>query len=126
MSKLRERTAAEQIRNWCIHFTGLMNDTCKAGVEYKSVKLEHRAPDGLHAYPCFRDHDTHNCPLQQFMSVEEAEAVAAEQEKHIRQYFEDIAQDVCPICHKAFERKKQVGRCVYAEPCGHRLYQGRA
>lgn len=30
----------------------------------------------------------------------------------------------CPICHAKMERR-QVYRCVYAHPCGHRLYQGR-
>ena len=126
MSKLRERSAAEQIRGWCVNFTGLMNDQCRAGVEYKSVKVPQGGPDGLHGYPCFLDHDIHNCALQAFMTVEEAEAKAAEQEARIRQYFEEIATDVCPVCHKPFERKQQVGRCVYAEPCGHRMYQGKA
>lgn len=30
----------------------------------------------------------------------------------------------CPRCHAEITDKQQVGRCVYAEPCGHRLYQG--
>lgn len=37
----------------------------------------------------------------------------------------DQAPGTCPICGARMERERQVGRCVYAEPCGHRLYQGR-
>lgn len=36
-----------QLSNRCIHFTGLMNDCCKAGVLYKDVKIK---PQG--AYMC--------------------------------------------------------------------------
>lgn len=32
---------------------------------------------------------------------------------------------VCCECGGNITKKVQVGRCVYAEPCGHRLYQGR-
>jgi hypothetical protein len=38
-------------------------------------------------------------------------------------YFDEIAKGICPIC-KGIMTKEQVGRCVYANPCGHRLYQG--
>ena len=31
----------------------------------------------------------------------------------------------CPHCGKPVERERQAGHCVYGEPCGHRLYQGR-
>jgi len=30
----------------------------------------------------------------------------------------------CIHCRAPIERKEQVGRCVYARPCGHRQYQG--
>jgi hypothetical protein len=32
----------------------------------------------------------------------------------------------CSHCGAAVEKRVQVGPCVYGEPCGHRLYQGRA
>jgi len=35
------RTLQEQIAGKCVHFTGLMNDTCKAGVKYSDVQLDH-------------------------------------------------------------------------------------
>lgn len=31
---------------------------------------------------------------------------------------------ICPVCQQPFQRKVQVGRSVYTDPCGHRLYQG--
>lgn len=41
--------------------------------------------------------------------------------KHVEQ----VRNDVCPHCQARIENMRQVGRCVYASPCGHRLYQGR-
>jgi len=44
--------------------------------------------------------------------------------KFIAAEFEKLAKNVCPHCDGAIARQEQVGRCVYARPCGHRLYQG--
>ncbi len=44
----------------------------------------------------------------------------------IQRYFENLNADLCPFCQAKIEEEQQVGRCVYAKPCGHRLYQGRA
>lgn len=35
-----------------------------------------------------------------------------------------LAKNICPECKQAIKDKYQAGRCVYARPCGHRLYQG--
>lgn len=43
-----------------------------------------------------------------------------------RLYLEELANHICPICHKPAESEDQVGRCVYARPCGHRMFQGKA
>jgi hypothetical protein len=37
----RQLTHAEQIADRCVHFTGLQNGVCKAGVSYASVKIDH-------------------------------------------------------------------------------------
>lgn len=44
----------------------------------------------------------------------------------IAEYFERLTAGLCPFCGVKIEKQVQVGRCVYAEPCNHRLYQGRA
>lgn len=31
----------------------------------------------------------------------------------------------CPTCDRPVAGMRQVGRCVYLKPCGHRLWQGR-
>ena len=51
------------------------------------------------------------------MSDRETAAIVAE-------YFGDIERDICPICKATIQRQEQIGRCVYARPCNHRLYQG--
>jgi hypothetical protein len=35
-----------------------------------------------------------------------------------------VTGNICHVCNGEVTKKVQVGRCVYAEPCGHRLYQG--
>lgn len=52
------------------------------------------------------------------MTPEMAEAAKA--------YFAALAAGICPTCNAKIEKEKQVGRCVYALPCYHRLYQGTA
>lgn len=105
----------------CTHFNGLMNKTCKAGVTYDAVK---RQGEPMRAsLPCFIAGESVPCAERYFPTEEEAKAQEAESEAHIKAYFEDIHNGICPICKKPIT-KKQVGRCVYADPCGHRLYQG--
>lgn len=38
--------------------------------------------------------------------------------------FQKRETDICPNCDKAVTALEQIGRCVYAEPCGCRLWQG--
>jgi len=105
----------------CKHYVSpLDSDVCKAGVKYndvnRGVPFEHRA--------CFRPFAT-NCALQDWPTpadiAAEDEAVAV----MLRQFLSDLEADICPHCQAPITHKRQVGRCVYAEPCGHRLYQGR-
>lgn len=41
-------------------------------------------------------------------------------------YFEALAKGLCPVCNQPVEKEQQIGRCVYALPCNHRLFQGTA
>jgi hypothetical protein len=37
-----------------------------------------------------------------------------------------LAEDgLCPHCKEPMVKQKQIGRCVFADPCGCRLYQGK-
>lgn len=42
----------------------------------------------------------------------------------VKEYFADIDADICPECKQPIANQRQVSCCVYAEPCGHRLYHG--
>jgi hypothetical protein len=44
--------------------------------------------------------------------------------KQIAAAFEKLSNNICPICDSQVKQQRQVGHCVYGEPCGHRLYQG--
>lgn len=112
----------KKFMEWCRHYNGLMNDTCKAGVAYKDVKDPADRPLG---YPCFKDKGcTHLCDKVSFLTPEEAAIEEEKVSEALRKYLENIANDICPHCNTPIKEKKQIGRCVYGYPCGHRLYQG--
>jgi len=46
------KTMNEQIANKCIHFNGLMNKVCDAGVKYKDVEVKDARPIKI---PCLKD-----------------------------------------------------------------------
>ena len=48
-----------------------------------------------------------------------------EQKAKIQEILDRLDAGLCPQCGMKPERKKQIGRCVYAYPCGHRMYQGK-
>lgn len=110
-----------QEMNRCIHFNGIMNDACEAGINYHELL---GSEVGCFAHmPCFNDEkSTVICPKQEFYSREQAEAKVNESEAHIKEFIENLNNGICPIC-KIQVKQKQVGRCVYGT-CGHRLYQG--
>lgn len=39
-------------------------------------------------------------------------------------FWRTINKGICPQCKQSMIRE-QVGPCVYAKPCNHRLYQGK-
>ena len=92
--------------NWCKHYTGLMHDTCEAGVRYKDKGC------------------THLCSQAVFLTEEEIAEKKKKIEESLKRFCNNLANDICPHCEKLIQEKKQIGRCVYGYPCGHRLYQG--
>lgn len=122
----------------CVHYNGILGGDildkealegrrCKAGIRYADVK-EQGIGHGTR-FPCVdSQRGTITCPLHQYPT----KAQIAEQERQLTEYLERFAKVMsgelkeCLTCHKPVERYREVRPCVYAEPCGHRQYQGRA
>lgn len=66
------KTLEDQIRERCVHFTGLLDKKCMAGVIYDSVRDEKKR--GLAAVPCFRDGEPVPCEKRHFPTEEEVAA----------------------------------------------------
>lgn len=112
-----------ETRVHCKHFTGFYPDkSCGAGLPY-AAQLPYSFSEPP---PCLSAESKKVCESADYPTPEEVaeekrklmEAVAALERCYI--------DWVCPTCHAEVLNERQVGRCAYADPCGHRLYQGRA
>ncbi len=55
MSKpLYHKSLREQIAGKCIHFNGIMNETCEAGIDYERFRKQ-STPDKPVGFPCLRN-----------------------------------------------------------------------
>lgn len=54
-----------------------------------------------------------------------ADDISPEASAAIVAYFERLMSGLCPVCNHPITGEKQIGRCVYAEPCGHRCIKVR-
>jgi hypothetical protein len=128
---MKRETAEDRIQydmQRCKHFNGTMSKRCRAGVEYDAL---FDAPNYSFALPCFPrfEHDqrpTAPCALRVLSTREEAEAHEQAVQDTLQRFSQRLVDGQCPHCGRPVERERQVGSCVYAEPCGHRMYQGRA
>lgn len=57
-------------------------------------------------------------------SLERHRELTVEEVKQIARAMEQLSKNECHVCGAAIVQQEQVGHCVYARPCGHRLYQG--
>jgi hypothetical protein len=62
---------------------------------------------------------------------ERSESLAEEELQHLidlkaAQFLTRLATNLCTVCGGQVTKEVQVGRCVYGEPCGHRMRQGKA
>lgn len=127
---LAEEPVWKQLQNRCTHFSGLMNERCDVGVRYEDVAAPPEDPADprfgiLHRLPCFtKDGLTHRCAQARFLTDEEAHAEEAAIRDGFAEMWRKIDAGICPN-HNTPMTLKQIGRCVYADPCGCRLYQGR-
>lgn len=113
----------------CVYFTGIQHDACKVGVNYEQIAAPPEDPEqprfGIaHRLPCFVK-DGHTALCAHFRTLTEAEAQAKEREirEDFARFWRDVDAGICPNHHTPITLR-QVGRCVYADPCGCRLYQG--
>lgn len=104
----------------CIYFNGLHQGRCKQGVSYWP-----RGPQ-----PCFADPPSpHTCALREFLEGEALERAAKARYEDIKQTLDLLEERAragrCLDCGEPITKRRQVGRCIYASPCGHRQGQGR-
>ena len=110
--------------DWCRHYQGV-DMLCKAGMVPRVVMVQ-MPLTGAHLYPCFEDDGVPSaCPHVSYLTPEERQAAKEASEARVAKYLADLDANTCPFCGEAIAKREQVGRCVYASPCGHRLYQGR-
>lgn len=108
----------------CVHFKGIQN-VCGAGIDPKTVR--DASQKGPYRWPCLvlagYEPATTSCASFRAMTREEIDAETALFTAAIEKMEADLKAGVCPHCQKKIEERKRVGRCEYAEPCGHRLGQ---
>ena len=115
-----------QIARRCVHYSGALDEQCKAGVVYDTV----RRKDTFPFLPCIRWGEKRpdaaeppdTCTKRHFPTPEEVEKEHADGIAAVRSFFESLAEGLCPVCHKPIGTGKQVGRSFYAD-CGHRIGQ---
>lgn len=122
----------------CAHYNGILGgdilDTkalaerrCSAGVLYADVK-EPGAGFGTR-FPCVDSQrgtvvcERHEYPTQE--QLDEQEHERAEVLKRLAAVMRGDLME-CLECRAPVTRWREVRPCVYAEPCGHRQYQGKA
>lgn len=123
---------------WCLFYRAMIGkwngtdfenvETCEAGVRYHDVRV---LTDHYH-YPCFASDINDpalrgklHCAKMQYPTKEQVERYETESRKKIELFMKELESDICPHCHQPVKKYRQVGRCVYGEPCGHRLYKGK-
>jgi hypothetical protein len=121
---MKSQTVEEQIANACRYFNGIGNEYCEAKVKYTDVIQYPNDRPSVH--PCFKENNiSFSCTKAAFYTEEEVQQEVKKIDDLFAQVTSDLQNNICPTCKQPIEKRKQVGRCVYANPCGHRLYQGR-
>lgn len=114
---------------WCRHYRALANHkTCKIGVDMEAIRAEIKADGkGWDDFPCWHASKEHEyCARCEPPTQEEIE----QEQKEIDAFVEklnalsDGSSRNCIHCGAIVTSMRKVGRCVYAEPCGCRLWQG--
>lgn len=125
LKRKRELPLWKQLQDRCDHFNGIINDVCRAGVRYDDVRDTSTTP---YRFPCLISEGRYApgaCDRAKFMTDDEAQAIEAEIRARAQARVDREKAGFCGQCGAKVERKAQVGPCIYNEPCGCRLGQGR-
>lgn len=117
----RERQIQREMTG-CRHFRGIQHKTCAAGLLYEGAKDPTARPLKL---ICLDRDANAKCDRLSLPTREEAEAEVDDRERKVAEFFGRLAVGVCQ-CGVRGEDWEQVGHCIYAKPCGHRVGQGDA
>jgi hypothetical protein len=109
----------------CVHFRGIQHATCEAGVDMASIR--DGSQPGPYRWPCLTlDKATTSCALYREPTAEEIAADQAAFEARLDEMRTRSERGECSHCGVKVASVRQVGKCVYADPCGHRIGQGDA
>jgi len=110
----------------CKYFTGLAQQTCQQGIAYRTL-----GPGGIPCVPVpGRDEAARQelCALLTCPTPEERQRDQEEESRAIKDWIIEAqartARGACVHCGTIMTATRQIGRCIYAEPCGCRLGQG--
>lgn len=107
----------------CRHFNGIQHSHCEAGVAYANVKDTESRP---YKFPCLAREVAGRCASVSYFTTEELQAQEDEIAQLIEQVINRRANWICIHCATPMTAEQQIGRCVYAVPCGCRQSQGKA
>lgn len=117
----------------CVHFRGIQHDKCCAGVDMKSVRDE--SQPGPYRWPCITltgitkkptPQATTTCEKYREPTADEIKADEDAFNARLDEMRERTKRGECSTCGQKATRARQVGKCVYLDPCGHRVGQGDA
>jgi hypothetical protein len=119
----RARKAARRAYR-CRHFTGIplgADDlgTCSAGISYEAVRDASQRP---YRWPCVESCAV-ACASYAPNTPEEIAAEEADIQAAIAEAGRRYTEGRCIHCAAEVTARKVVGKCEYAEPCGHRQGQ---
>lgn len=126
MSRVMRESKGHYLRilSTCRHFTGIQHERCAAKVVYRDVRdASHKGP---YRWPCLDRDSATACAKLSLPTEEEARKESDEIEAALKRMFDKLQRGVCITCSEVPTDFKQVGHCVYAVPCGHRVGQGNA
>lgn len=110
----------------CRHFTGIHRPPCEKGVHYDDIVSIHEDAPRRRFY-CIDSDASNQCSLYEPYTKAELKL----RDDYIRNFldnletFWDRRTTTCPHCKQHVTDCEQVGRCVYARPCGCRVGQGK-